>query len=66
MDPLFSMYSGMMDSCALAARQQWGSQGIWIPEITFFDGMEKLPDDIAARTPGPDALAQTSFEPALR
>ena len=48
MDPLFKMYSGMYDACALAARQQWGSQGIWIPEITFFNGPEKLPDDIAA------------------
>ena len=48
MDPLFSMYSSMYDACALAARQQWGSQGIWIPETTFFNGPEKLPDDIAA------------------
>ncbi len=48
MDPLFSMYTDMFDACALAARQQWGSQGIWIPEITFFNGPEKLPDDIAA------------------
>ncbi len=47
MDPLFSMYSGMYNSCAVAARQQWGSKGIWIPEITFFDGLPKLPDDIA-------------------
>jgi len=48
MDPLFAMYSGMYDACALAARQQWGSQGIWIPETTYFNGPEKLPDDIAA------------------
>jgi hypothetical protein len=48
MDPMFSMYSKMYDSCALAARQQWGSQGIYIPETTFFDGLENLPDDIAA------------------
>jgi hypothetical protein len=48
MDPMFSLYSGMVDACALAARQQWGSQGIWIPEITYFNGPEKLPDDIAA------------------
>jgi hypothetical protein len=47
LDPMFSMYSGMYESCALAARQQWGSQGIWIPETTWFDGLEKLPDDIA-------------------
>jgi hypothetical protein len=48
MDSLFKMYSGMYDACALAARQQWGSKGIWIPEITFFNGPEKLPGDIAA------------------
>jgi hypothetical protein len=48
MDPMFSMFSGMADSCAMAARQQWGSKGIWIPEITFFNGLDNLPDDIAA------------------
>ena len=48
MEPLFSMYSTMFESCALAARQQWGSKGIWIPEIVAFNGLEKLPDDIAA------------------
>ena len=48
LEPLFSMYTGMLDACKLAARQQWGSQGIWIPETTFFNGPETLPDDIAA------------------
>ena len=48
MDPMFEMYSGMAESCARAARQQWGSQGIWIPETVWFDGMDDLPDDIAA------------------
>jgi hypothetical protein len=47
MQPLFSMYSGMYESCAKAARQQWGSQGIFIPEVTWFDGLETLPDEIA-------------------
>ncbi len=28
--------------------QRWGSQGIWIPETTWFDGLEKLPEDIVA------------------
>jgi hypothetical protein len=46
-DPLFKMYLGMLDACAVAARQQWGSQGIYIPEITAFNGPAKLPDDIA-------------------
>jgi hypothetical protein len=48
MDPMFDMYTGMSESCARAAEQQWGSKGIWIPETVWFDGMENLPDDIAA------------------
>jgi hypothetical protein len=48
MDPMFQMYFGMRENCAAAARQQWGSQGMYIPETTYFDGLEKLPDDIAA------------------
>ena len=47
MDPVFNLYSGMYDAGEQAARQQWGSQGIWIPETTFFNGPERLPDDIA-------------------
>jgi hypothetical protein len=46
-DPLFHMYLGMYEACATAARQQWGSEGIYIPEITAFRGPEKLPDEIA-------------------
>ncbi|HEY1339962.1 MAG TPA: hypothetical protein VGF59_20760 [Bryobacteraceae bacterium] len=48
MDPMFDMYSGMFENCSTAARQQWGSQGMYIPETSYFDGLEKLPDDIAA------------------
>ena len=48
MDPLFSMFSKHLDSYALAARQQWGSKGLWFPETTFFDGLEEMPEDIAA------------------
>jgi hypothetical protein len=47
MQPLFRMYSGMYESSARAARQQWGSEGIFIPEVTWFDGLEELPEDIA-------------------
>jgi hypothetical protein len=47
MDPMFDMYFGMYDACAAAARQQWGSKGIFIPETVFFDGLARLPDDIA-------------------
>jgi hypothetical protein len=48
LDPMFDMYSGMYDSCSTAARQQWGSKGIYIPETVAFDGLAKLPDDVAA------------------
>ena len=48
LDPVFSMYSGMYDAAATAARQQWGSQGIYIPETVWHDGLARLPDDIAA------------------
>jgi hypothetical protein len=47
LDPLFSMYSGMFDAASTAARQQWGSQGIYIPETVGHDGLATLPDDIA-------------------
>jgi hypothetical protein len=48
LDPLFDMYFGMYDASAAAARQQWGSQGIYIAETSYFNGLEKLPDEIAA------------------
>jgi hypothetical protein len=48
LDPMFDMYSAAYDSLAVAARQQWGSEGIWIPETMAFDGLAPLPDDIAA------------------
>jgi hypothetical protein len=47
LDPVFSMYSGMYDSASAAARQQWGSEGIYIPETVWHDGLAALPDDIA-------------------
>ncbi len=48
MDPFYSLYFGMYDACALAARQQWGSQGIYIPEVTFFNGPERIPDGLVS------------------
>jgi hypothetical protein len=48
LDPMFDMYRGMYNSCSVAAQQQWGSKGIYIPETVAFDGLAKLPDDIAA------------------
>lgn len=48
LDPVFDMYSGMFEACALAARQEWGSEGVYIPETVWFDGLAPLPGDIAA------------------
>ena len=45
---VFTTYSRYYHSYARAAQQQWGSQGIWIPETTWFNGLEELPDNIAA------------------
>ncbi len=48
MEPLFDTYSGMYAACSTAARQVWGSKGIYIPETVWFDGPETLPEDIAS------------------
>jgi len=48
MDPVFDMYGGAYESWATAARQQWGSRGIYIPETVWFDGLSVLPDEVAA------------------
>src|SRR4051812_3571328 len=48
MDPMYDMYFGMVDNATTAARQQWGSQGMYISETSYFNGLERLPDDIAA------------------
>lgn len=47
MTSVFTTYSRFYDSYARAAQQQWGSQGIWIPETTWFNGLEDLPGNIA-------------------
>jgi hypothetical protein len=46
-DPVFSTFSKHYNSYSRAARQQWGSEGIWIPETNWFNGLEELPDTIA-------------------
>ena len=48
MNPVFSTYTKNFDSFAKAAGQQWGSKGIWIPETSWFDGLEDLPDSVAS------------------
>jgi len=49
--PLFNMYLRARPTLENAARQYWGSQGIFVPETIWFDGIKKLPDDIAAEMP---------------
>jgi hypothetical protein len=46
MDPVFKTYSRNFESFSRAAVQQWGTKGLWIPETTFFDGLEDLPDSV--------------------
>ncbi len=48
LDPMFDMYTAMIESSEVAAVQQWGSQGIFFPETLAFNGLARLPDDIAA------------------
>jgi hypothetical protein len=40
-DSAFDMYWGMRGAAETAARQQWGSEGIYIAETSYFDGLEK-------------------------
>lgn len=47
MEPYFNMYSNMYESSVVAARQQWGSKGIFIPETVGFSGLPELPEEIA-------------------
>jgi hypothetical protein len=46
--PMFNMYTSAYNNLALAAQQQWGSKGIFIPETMAFDGLAPIPEDIAA------------------
>jgi hypothetical protein len=48
MDPLLAMFTAMGPSCERAARDQWGSQGLFIPETVYFDGVAALPEEIAS------------------
>jgi hypothetical protein len=46
-DPYFDMYSAMLPAARTAARQRWGSSGVFIPETESFNGPEVLPEHIA-------------------
>jgi hypothetical protein len=48
MEPVFATYSRNFESYSKAAVQQWGTKGVWIPETSWFNGLEDLPDSIAA------------------
>ncbi len=48
MEPMFRMYTSMIPSLETAAKQQWGSKGIYIPETVAFDGLPELPENIAS------------------
>jgi hypothetical protein len=47
MEPYFNMYYKMHGSLTIAAQQQFGSKGLFIPETAWFDGLAKLPEEIA-------------------
>lgn len=47
-DPLFDMRSAAFPAYEKAAQQDWGSQGIFIPETGTFNGPAELPEEIAA------------------
>ena len=46
-EPTFKMYMKNYDNYATAAKQQWGSQGIFINETDSWNGPELLPSNIA-------------------
>lgn len=52
MEPMFDLYTRMAPAEELAARQEWGSRGIYFPETVTFDGLGALPPAIAAEMPG--------------
>ncbi len=47
MEPLFSLYGGMKEACVTAARQEFDTEGMYIPEVTWFNGPQVLPEEIA-------------------
>ena len=47
LEPYFSMYFNMLEKAEIAAKQQYGANGIFIGETTHALGLEVLPDNIA-------------------
>ncbi len=50
MMPYFNQWNAMVERLRIYARQQWDSEGLFIPETLGFDGPEVLSDDIAKET----------------
>ena len=46
--PLFNLYYGAYENAGTAARQEWGAEGIFLPEVMPWNGLERLPEEIAA------------------
>ena len=38
--------NNLREACEKAAVQQWGSSGVWIPETTWFNGPEEIPEEL--------------------
>lgn len=45
-DACFSHIWNAMESYKMAAEQQWGTQGIFIPETCWFSGPSKIPEEL--------------------
>ncbi|MDP4227781.1 MAG: DUF5703 domain-containing protein, partial [Bacteroidota bacterium] len=52
MDPLFNLYNEIKPSLELAAQEQWGSRGIYIPEVVGIGGLPKLPSNFISEIQG--------------
>lgn len=45
-EPFILHMESWRKACENAAIQQWGTQGIWIPETTWFNGPEEIPEEL--------------------
>jgi len=63
-EPTFKMYLNNYNNYATAAKQQWGSQGIFINETDYWNGPELLPSNIANDLKD-FMLKENSFTPVL-
>lgn len=45
-NPMTDLYLNMLESCRLAARQQWDSEGVFLGETMYFDGFAPLPGNL--------------------